>query len=134
MIPICGLLLPTASRKRIEVSASLPPPFRGEAGSTSSSPGTGQIGPRKQEAPEAEIPTRRVTPVVGAGASPRTLAHAWVTVAISTNPDALRELDAAVVRLKQAGIRRMSRSWLLRIALERLDLDELEADLLEVTR
>jgi len=57
-----------------------------------------------------------------------------VCIGVSTYPAQLVELDAAVSRLKQAGVRRMSRSWLLRIALERLDVDAVLADLLGVTR
>jgi hypothetical protein len=92
---------------------------------------------RIETAREADmIPTHTSTTTqrVMAGEAPRHFGPGWVCLSVSTSPAALRELDAAVLRLKQAGIRKMSRSWLLRIALERLDLDELEADLLEVTR
>jgi len=68
------------------------------------------------------------------GAAPRQFGPGWVCIGISTSPAALRELDAVVLRLKQAGIRKISRSWLLRIAVERLDVDALEAELLEVAR
>ncbi len=71
---------------------------------------------------------------VNPGQAPLTSEPAWICIGVSTYPAALVELDAAVTRLKQAGIRRMSRSWLLRIALERLDVDAVERELLEVAR
>lgn len=75
----------------------------------------------------------RAKPIT-AGAAARTTEFAIVTVCVSTNPDALRALDAAVAKLKRAGIRAMNRSWLLRIALERLDVDAVLEDLKRVTR
>jgi len=84
--------------------------------------GSGQVG------------TRQSTPRVNPGSASRTAAPAYTVIAVSTYPADLVALDAAVLRLKQAGIRRMSRSWLLRIALERLDVDAVLAELLEVAR
>ena len=83
----------------------------------------------KADAPPPPSPsTRRVTP----GAAAHTFGPGWVVIGVSTTPDALRSVDAAVLKLKQAGIRRMSRSWLYRIAVERLDLDAVLAELQRV--
>lgn len=40
------------------------------------------------------------------------------TICVSTYPDQLAELDARVERLRRGGLRGMSRSWLIRLALQ----------------
>ncbi len=58
----------------------------------------------------------------------------WTAYCASMHPSELAALDAVVDRFKAAGVRRMSRSWLIRIAVQRLDLDALQAELLAVPR
>lgn len=57
----------------------------------------------------------------------------FVTTCISMYPDDLARLDAMLERLRAAGIRDISRSKLIRIALRRLDVDALAGELLGVT-
>lgn len=52
----------------------------------------------------------------------------WVTICISTYPEDRDALDAAVAHCRDAGLTRMSRSQLLRIAFKRLDLAQLIAE------
>lgn len=52
----------------------------------------------------------------------------YVVFACSSFPDDLAALDAVVVRLRSAGIRRASRSWVIRQAIRALDVDALIAD------
>jgi hypothetical protein len=54
----------------------------------------------------------------------------WTVIAVSTWPSELAQLDALVDRLRQAGIRGMSRSRLIRLAVQQLD----EARLIEQLR
>ena len=56
----------------------------------------------------------------------------YKVVAISTYKSDLAELDAMVERCQAAGVRRMNRSRLLRIAIKRLDLDAVIAELSSV--
>lgn len=51
----------------------------------------------------------------------------YTTICISLYFDDLASLEAAVKRCKSAGLRRMSKSQLIRIALRQLDLDSLIA-------
>lgn len=53
----------------------------------------------------------------------------FLTLCISTYPEDLAALDAAVANCQRAGLTRMSRSQLLRIALKRLDLEQVIAEL-----
>lgn len=53
----------------------------------------------------------------------------YVTLCISTYPEDLAALDAAVAQCTRAGIPKMSRSRLMRIALKRLDLEQVIAEL-----
>ena len=47
----------------------------------------------------------------------------YVVLAVSTYRRDLAALDAAVDRVRAAGARRANRSWLIRVAIARLDLD-----------
>lgn len=67
---------------------------------------------------------RRITPGAIARAAPR----AYVCLCISTFPAELAALDAAVAKLKMGGVRSMTRSRLIRIALERLDVEAVLAE------
>lgn len=51
----------------------------------------------------------------------------YVTICISTYPGDLLHLDRAVARLQAAGVRRASRSRLIRAAIMELDVDALIA-------
>lgn len=57
----------------------------------------------------------------------------FITTCISMYPDDLARLDAMLRKLRASGIRDVSRSKLIRIALRRLDVDALCAELLGVT-
>lgn len=56
----------------------------------------------------------------------------FVTLCISTYPEDRDVMDAMVDQCKRAGLTRMSRSQLLRIALKRLDLEQVIAELRDV--
>lgn len=53
----------------------------------------------------------------------------FLTLCISTYPEDLAVMDAMVDQCKRAGLTRMSRSQLLRIALKRLDLEQVIVEL-----
>jgi hypothetical protein len=53
----------------------------------------------------------------------------YKTICISMYLDDLAELDSAVKRCQTGGLRRMSRSQLIRIALSRLDIEALLAEM-----
>ncbi len=55
--------------------------------------------------------------------APRQHTHKYTVICVSTYWTDLAALDAAVERLKAAGLRRASRSWLIRVAIARLDLE-----------
>lgn len=54
----------------------------------------------------------------------------YVTYCASATPRELAKIDAAVAKLKSAGVRKMNRSWLIRIGIDHIDLDLLIALLL----
>lgn len=62
------------------------------------------------------------------GRAPRAAPRDYVVLSISTYPENLRIADAIVERLRGAGITTASRSWLVRQAIERLDIDALIAE------
>ncbi len=66
--------------------------------------------------------------------APRPHAREYTVICISTYWADLAALDAAVARLKAAGVRRATRSWLIRVAIARLDLDAVLAAELARTR
>jgi hypothetical protein len=53
--------------------------------------------------------------------------ESWIVVCISTYPEDLAELDAKVEQLKARGHRKANRSALIRLALERFDIDDRES-------
>lgn len=64
-----------------------------------------------------------MTKRVSTGSAPSAGPDSYVVIAFSTYPAELVKLDAVVERLRAAGVKRINRSRLIRIALQRLDVD-----------